>query len=107
MILASLEDSKAEETVSIDLAGKSPLADHIVVVTGRSQRHVAAIAERLVDDVKRASGGEVRVEGLQTADWVLVDAGDVIVHIFRAEVRAFYNLEKLWRAEQPDAPAEA
>lgn len=107
LILASLEGSKAEDIVSIDLAGKSPLADHMVVVSGRSQRHVASIAERLVTDFKEGGGGEVRVEGLRSADWVLIDTGDAIVHVFRPEVRAFYNLEKMWRAEHPAAPVEA
>ena len=106
MVLASLDDSKAEDLVSIDITGKSSLADHIVVAAGRSQRHVGAIAERLVTDLKEAGAGGVRVEGLRAADWVLVDAGDVIVHVFRPEVRAFYNLEKMWRAEHPAGPVE-
>jgi ribosome-associated protein len=106
LILASLEDSKAEDIVSINIIGKSPLADHMVVASGRSQRHVAAIAERLVTDFKEAGGEDVRVEGLRSADWVLVDTGDIIVHIFRPEVRAFYNLEKMWRADRPAAPVE-
>lgn len=78
----------------------------MVVASGRSHRHVAAIADRLLDDLKEAGGKDIRVEGLPSADWVLVDAGDVIVHIFRPEVRAFYNLEKMWRAEHPAAPVE-
>jgi ribosome-associated protein len=106
LILASLEDSKAEDIVSINIVGKSPLADHMVVASGRSQRHVTAIAERLTADFKEAGGGDIRVEGMRSADWVLVDTGDVIVHIFRPEVRAFYNLEKMWRAEHPAAPVE-
>jgi ribosome-associated protein len=106
LILASLEDSKAEDIVSIDIVGKSPLADTLVVASGRSQRHVAAIAERLVADFKEGGGSDVRVEGLRTADWVLIDTGDTIVHVFRPEVRAFYNLEKMWRAEHPAAPVE-
>jgi ribosome-associated protein len=76
----------------------------MVVAAGRSHRHVAAIAERLVSDLKEAGGGEIRVEGMRAADWVLVDTGDIIVHIFRPEVRAFYNLEKMWRADHPAAP---
>ena len=76
----------------------------MVVASGRSQRHVAAIAERLVADLKEAGGGEIRVSGQRTCDWVLVDAGDVIIHIFRPEVRSFYNLKKMWLAEHPAAP---
>ena len=106
LILRSLEDSKAEDIVSIDIVGKSPLADHMIVASGRSQRHVTAIAERLVADFKEAGGSDIRVEGMRSADWVLVDTGDVIVHIFRPEVRAFYNLEKMWRADHPAAPVE-
>jgi ribosome-associated protein len=106
LILSSLDGSKAEDLVSIDLNGKSSLADQMVVVSGRSHRHVAAIAERLLDDLREAGGKDIRVEGLRTADWILVDAGDVIVHVFRPEVRSFYNLEKMWRAEHPAAPVE-
>jgi ribosome-associated protein len=105
-VLASLEDAKAEDVASINITGKSALADHLVVASGRSNRHVAAIAERLISDLKEAGGEHIRVEGLRAADWVLVDAGDVIVHVFRPEVRAFYNLEKMWRAEYPTAPVE-
>jgi ribosome-associated protein len=107
VVLASLEDSKAEDIASIDIVGKSPLADYMVVASGRSQRHVTAIADRLVTELKAAGGKDIRVEGLNAADWVLVDTGDVIVHVFRPEVRAFYNLEKMWRAEHPAAPVEA
>lgn len=102
--MTSLEDSKGEEIASINITGKSSLADYMVVASGRSARHVAAIADRLVEDLKQAGSGNIRVEGLPTADWVLIDAGDVIVHVFRPEVRAFYNLEKMWRAEHPAAP---
>ncbi len=91
--------------MQIDLAGKSPLADTMVITSGRSQRHVAAIAERLIGDLKDAGCGALRAEGMRTADWVLIDAGDVIVHIFRPEVRGFYNLEKMWLAGRPAAPA--
>jgi ribosome-associated protein len=107
VVLTSLQDSKAEDLVSIDLSGKTPLADTMVVATGRSQRHVAAVAERLVEDLKRAGAVGVRVEGQRTADWVLVDAGDVVVHVFRPEIRAFYNLEKMWQADHPAAPTAA
>ena len=96
----SLEDDKAEGVVVIDLAGKSSIADHMVVASGRSQRHVAAMAEHLRERLK-ASGREISVEGLNQADWVLIDAGDVIIHLFRPEIRGFYNLEKMWGANQP------
>jgi len=98
-VLASLDDAKAEDTVTIDIQGKSALGDFMVVTSGRSHRHVGAIADRLVSDLKQAKLGPVRVEGLPHCDWVLVDAGDLIVHIFRPEVRDFYNLEKMWMAE--------
>jgi ribosome-associated protein len=97
-VLTSLEDAKAEDTIAIDIQGKSALGDHMVVASGRSHRHVGAIADRVVSDLKAAGFGPVRVEGLPHCDWVLVDAGDLIVHIFRPEVRTFYNLEKMWMA---------
>ena len=97
--LTSLDDAKAEGTVTIDIAGKSALGDHMVVTSGRSHRHVNAIADRLVTDLKQAGMGPLRVEGLPHCEWVLVDAGDLIVHIFRPEVREFYNIEKMWTAE--------
>jgi ribosome-associated protein len=103
-VLASLEDSKAENIVSIDLNGKSSLADHMVIASGRSHRHVAAVADQLLKALKDAGLGNARVEGLAAADWVLIDSGDVIVHIFRPEVRDFYNLEKMWQA--PDLEVE-
>lgn len=98
-VLTSLEDAKAEDTVAIDIQGKSALGDHMVVASGRSHRHVGAIADRVVSGLKAAGFGPVRVEGLPHCDWVLLDAGDLIVHIFRPEVRTFYNLEKMWMAE--------
>jgi ribosome-associated protein len=98
IVLASLEDMKAEDNVTIDLAGKSSIGDYMVVTTGRSQRHVGAVADRVVKDIQAANVRGVRVEGMRQADWVLIDAGDVIVHVFRLEVRAFYNLEKMWSA---------
>jgi ribosome-associated protein len=104
VVLHSLEESKAEDLISIDITGKSALADHMLVASGRSQRHVAAIAEHLITDLKAAGGRDIRAEGLRQADWVLIDAGDVIVHLFRPEVRAFYNIEKMWQAEYPTAP---
>ena len=97
-VLASLEDSKAENIVSIDIQGKSSLGDYMVVASGRSHRHVGAVADNLLKALKDAGLGQARVEGLAGADWVLVDAGDVIVHIFRPEIREFYNLEKMWQA---------
>ena len=97
-VLASLEDSKAENIVPIDIRGKSSLADHMVVASGRSHRHVAAVADHLLKALKDAGLGTARVEGLTGADWVLIDSGDVIVHVFRPEVREFYNLEKMWLA---------
>lgn len=97
-VLKSLDDAKAEDIVPIDIAGKSPLSDHMVVASGRSHRHVGAIAERLITDLKEA-GVLPRVEGLPTCDWVLIDAGDIVVHVFRPEVRSFYNLEKMWQIE--------
>lgn len=96
LVLASLDDSKAEEVVSIDLKGKSALADHMVVASGRSHRHVSAVADHLLRDLKENGFGNAKVEGLQNGDWVLIDTGDIIIHIFRPEVRSFYNLEKLW-----------
>jgi ribosome-associated protein len=95
-ILASLEDDKAEEVVTIDLKGKSEMADFMVICSGRSSRQVAAISEKLVDRLKQNMGVLAKMEGKDTGDWVLVDAGDVIVHVFRPEVREFYQLEKMW-----------
>lgn len=89
---------KAEDTLSIDLTGKTTLADFMVITTGRSNRHVASVSERVVKDLHKAGLSGVRIEGLPQADWVLIDAGDVIVHVFRPEVRTFYNLEKMWAA---------
>jgi len=100
LVLEVLDDAKAEETVSIDLAGKSSIADHMVVTSGRSQRHVGAVADQLQRKLKDIGFGSPRVEGLQTCDWVLVDTHSVIVHIFRPEVREFYNLEKIWSADR-------
>ncbi len=104
IILTSLDDSKAEEIVSIDIGGKTSIADHMIVASGRSHRHVGAIADHLTRDLKKAGCGAPRVEGMPHCDWVLVDAGDVIVHLFRPEVRGFYNLEKMWSAETDTQP---
>ncbi len=96
LILHQLDEDQAQETISIPLAGKSSIADHMVIASGRSTRHVSAIADKLAQRIKQEAGRHVRVEGLPNADWVLIDAGDVIVHLFRPEVRSFYNLERMW-----------
>jgi len=96
LILASLDDDQAVETVSIPLSGKSSIADYMVIASGRSSRQVGSMAMKLVDKIKALTGRSPRVEGMPTADWVLIDAGDVIVHLFRPEVRSFYNLERMW-----------
>jgi ribosome-associated protein len=101
-VLASLEDSKAENIVPIDLRGKSTLGDHLVIASGRSHRHVAAVAEHLLTALKDCGTQKVRVEGMAGADWVLIDTGDTIIHVFRPEVREFYNLEKMWQTPDLD-----
>lgn len=98
LVTESLDDSKAEDITTIPITGKSSIADNLVVASGRSHRHVNAVADRLLRDLKDGGHGTPRVEGMPACDWVLVDAGDVIVHIFRPEVREFYNLEKMWNA---------
>ena len=95
-VIASLDDDKAEDIVRIDLRGKSSIADHMVIASGRSSRQVAAIAEKLTERLKEAYGLSCKMEGKDTGDWVLIDAGDVSVHVFRPEVREFYQLEKMW-----------
>jgi ribosome-associated protein len=102
IVLARLDDIKAEDSVTIDLTDKSSIGDYMVVTTGRSQRHVASIADNVVKGLHAAGISGVRVEGMRQADWVLIDAGNVIVHVFRPEVREFYNLEKMWSAVRPD-----
>ena len=104
LVLDSLEDDKAEDIVAIDLRGKSSVTDIMIVASGRSDRRVNALADHLVRKLKEHGTGKARVEGMQTCDWVLIDAGDVIVHLFRPEVRGFYNLEKMWSVE-PEATA--
>jgi ribosome-associated protein len=99
IILETLDDAKAENTIAIDMFGKSPMSDHMVVTSGRSQRHVGAVAVQISKALKEGGHATPRIEGMPNADWVLVDAGDVIVHIFRPEVREFYNLEKLWQGD--------
>ncbi|WP_310496663.1 ribosome silencing factor [Sandarakinorhabdus sp.] len=96
MILKSLEDDQAVETVSIPLAGKTSIADYMVIASGKSGRQVASMATKIADRVKSDFGRLARIQGLPTADWVLIDCGDIIVHIFRPEVRSFYNLERMW-----------
>lgn len=96
LILRSLEDGKAEDITVIDLRGKSTIADFMIVASGRSNRQVIALADRLLRDLKDAGFGSARVEGMATGDWVLIDASDAIIHLFRPEVRDFYNLEKMW-----------
>lgn len=98
LVIAALEDDKAEDIVAIDLEGKSSVTDIMIIASGRSNRHVGAISDHLLTRLKEAGVDGVRAEGLKTADWVLIDAGDVIVHVFRPEVRAFYDLEKMWSA---------
>ena len=105
LVLASLEDSKAEDIVTINIAGKSALGDFMVVASGRSSRHVSAICDHLISDLKdEGYGAGARVEGQEAGDWVLIDTGDIIIHVFRPEIRAFYNLEKMWAA--PDLEDE-
>jgi len=96
VVLASLEDDKAEDILAIDIRGKSSFADMLVIASGRSSRHVAALADHVMRKLKESGVKDVRVEGLPQADWVLVDAGDVVIHLFRPEVRTFYNIEKIW-----------
>ena len=105
LVMQQLDDDQAQEIVSIPLAGKSSVADHMVIANGRSTRQVAAMAQKLAEKVKQAGFGPVRIEGLPAADWVLIDAGDVVVHLFRPEVRSFYNLERMWSFEGGEAAA--
>ena len=101
MILGSLEDAKAENIVSIDLSGKTTIADRMIVASGRSSTHVGAIADRVVRACREAGFPTPKIEGMPVCDWVLLDARDAIVHIFRPDVRQFYNLEKIWGADRP------
>ncbi len=96
MILAQLDADQAVEAISIPLAGKSSIADHMVIASGRSTRQVASMAAKIAERIKTEFGRQARIEGLPTADWVLIDAGDIIIHLFRPEVRSFYNLERMW-----------
>lgn len=101
LVQSALDDAKAEDVTTIDLTGKSSIADQMVIASGRSQRHVGAIADQLQKRLKTEGRDRVRIEGMPQCDWVLVDAGDVIVHIFQPEAREFYNLEKMWQGERP------
>ena len=102
LVMARLEDMKAEETVTIDLRGKSAFSDYLVVTTGRSNRHVSSIAENVAKGLKEAGQKKLHVEGMTNADWVLIDTGEVILHVFRPEVREFYNIERLWAQNTQD-----
>src|SRR5262252_4419187 len=104
-VTAWLDEAKAEAVVAIDIRGKSSIGDYMVIASGRSDRHVGAIAEQVQRKLKEAGHGRVRIEGRPQCDWVLLDAGDIIVHVFRPEVREFYNLEKMWSAERPSDAA--
>nr|WP_299565000.1 ribosome silencing factor [uncultured Sulfitobacter sp.] len=104
-VLSSLDDDKAEDIVQIDLRGKTEIGDHMVICSGRSTRQVTAIAEKLAQRVKDEFGHAVRTEGKDSGDWVLIDTGDVIVHVFRPEVREFYQLEKMWSPQGDTTPA--
>jgi ribosome-associated protein len=101
MILTRLDDDKAQDVVFIDLKGKSAIADGLVVASGRSHRHVGAMADHLLRALKDEGYGRARVEGMPACDWVLIDTGDVIIHLFRPEVRTFYNIEKIWAVDSP------
>lgn len=105
LVMSQLDEDQAQEIVSIPLEGKSSVADHMVVASGRSTRQVASIAQKLAEKVKQSGFGPVRIEGLPQADWVLIDAGDVVVHLFRPEVRSFYNLERMWSFEGSEKAA--
>lgn len=101
LILAALDDAKAEDVISIDLSGKSTIGDYMIIATGRSNRHVGAIADQISKLLKQNGFGRSRIEGMPACDWVLIDVGDVVLHIFRPEVRDFYNLEKMWSLDHP------
>ena len=106
LILKRLDDMKAEETVTIDLRGKSAFSDYMVITTGRSNRHVGSLAENVAKGLKESGNKKLHIEGLPNCDWVLIDSGEVIVHVFRPEVREFYNLERLWTQRPGDDKIE-
>ena len=105
LVLTQLDDDQAQEVVTIPLAGKSSIADYMVIASGRSTRQVASMAQKLAEKVKQEGHGPAKIEGLPAADWVLIDAGNVVVHLFRPEVRSFYNLERMWSFDSADAAA--
>ena len=107
LVLECLDDNQAQDVISIPLSGKSSIADFMVIASGRSTRQVAAIATKLAESVKKSGLGSPRIEGLPAADWVLIDVGDVVVHLFRPEVRSFYNLERMWGFGEGDAAGNA
>ena len=107
IVMDSLENMKAEDTVEIDLVGKTSIADAMIIASGRSNRHVGSIAEHIAEELKGKGFGSPRIEGMPACDWVLIDIGDILVHIFRPEVRSFYNLEKMWSADRPHEQAAA
>ena len=102
LIMDVLDDAKAENAQCIDLMGKTSIADHMVIASGRSDRHVGAIAEQILSRLKDEGFGSAKVEGMPLCEWVLIDAGDIIVHVFKPVVRAFYNLEKMWSGDRPE-----
>jgi len=102
LTIQTLEDAKAQDITTIDLEGKSSIGDYMVVASGRSNRHVGAIADQLSRTLKEQGHGRARIEGQDNCDWVLIDAGNIIIHVFRPEVREFYNIEKMWLAERPE-----
>ena len=106
LVLKNLDDSKAEDVTSINLVGKTSIADVMVVASGRSDRHVGAIADHLVQTMKEGGYETPKIEGMPQCDWVLIDAGDIIIHVFKPEVRQFYNLEKIWGTDRPQEPVE-
>ncbi|WP_370736531.1 ribosome silencing factor [Tropicibacter naphthalenivorans] len=105
LVLETLSDNKAEDVVQIDLRGKSAVCDHMVICSGRSSRQVAAISEKVSEELKQKLGVLCKMEGKETGDWVLIDSGDVVLHVFRPEVREFYQLEKMWVPSAPGAQA--
>jgi ribosome-associated protein len=105
LIVERLDDDKAQDIVCIDLKGKSSVADTLIIASGRSHRHVGALADHVLRALKDAGYGKAKVEGLPACDWVLIDVGDVVVHLFRPEVRSFYNIEKIWSLSPEGAPA--
>jgi ribosome-associated protein len=106
LVLDVLDDAKAEDAIAIDLRGKTSIADHMIVASGRSDRHVGAIAEQIMARLKDEGFGTAKVEGMPLCEWVLIDAGDIIVHIFKPDIRSFYNLEKMWSGDRPDETAQ-